>query len=225
MLRKVMLAIEPGTVDSAGKASFDNGAAFKVMMNPSGYTHTYSIDYNEKSALGQPAPNPRFNAMGQGSIKFKDLVIDGTGVVPLSLLGDDVETQITKLNQVVYSYDGDSHEPRVVRLLWGSLSFVGRLKNMTVDYTLFKPNGKPLRAKVGLEFASFKTIAEAKKEANQTSPDLTHLVEVKSGDTLPLMCHRIYKNSAYYVEVARINGLVSFRDLKPGMRLRFPPLR
>lgn len=220
-----MLAIEPGKVDS-GKTSFESGKAFKAMINPSGYSHTHQIKYNEKNALGQSAPSPRFDSIGPGTLSFKEIVIDGTGVTPFSYLDTtDVQTRIDDLTKVVYQYEGTNHEPRIVRLIWGTLSFVGRLTSMKVDYTLFKPNGTPLRAKVHLDFTNFQTPTEADLKAQRSSPDLTHLVEVKSGDTLPLMCHRIYKNSAYYLEVARINGLVNFRDLKPGMRLRFPPLR
>ena len=49
-------------------------------------------------------------------------------------------------------------------------------------------------------------------------------IEVKAGDTLPILCHRIYKESAYYPAIARINNIRHFRDLKPGQRLYFPPL-
>jgi nucleoid-associated protein YgaU len=63
---------------------------------------------------------------------------------------------------------------------------------------------------------------EKKKAAS--SPDLTHLITVKAGDTLPLLCDRIYRDSGYYMEVARINGLSSFRNLQPGTTLKFPPL-
>jgi nucleoid-associated protein YgaU len=59
----------------------------------------------------------------------------------------------------------------------------------------------------------------------KSSPDLSHLVTVKAGDTLPLLCCNIYGSSVYYLEVARVNGLAHFRDLAPGMQLLFPPLQ
>jgi nucleoid-associated protein YgaU len=61
--------------------------------------------------------------------------------------------------------------------------------------------------------------------ANRSSPDMSHLIEVKAGDTLPLLCYRVYRDSSYYLEVARQNKLTDFRDLKPGSKLHFPPLR
>jgi nucleoid-associated protein YgaU len=49
-------------------------------------------------------------------------------------------------------------------------------------------------------------------------------VEVKAGDTLPMLCYQIYKDSSYYLAVARLNQLQNFRQLQPGQLLRFPPL-
>ena len=51
-----------------------------------------------------------------------------------------------------------------------------------------------------------------------------HLIEVKAGDTLPLLCYQIYQDCTYYIDVAKINNLTNFRDLKPGIKLQFPPL-
>jgi hypothetical protein len=39
-----------------------------------------------------------------------------------------------------------------------------------------------------------------------------------------LLCNRIYGDPAYFVDVARYNGLDAFRRLEPGARLQFPPL-
>ena len=44
------------------------------------------------------------------------------------------------------------------------------------------------------------------------------------GDTLPLLCDRIYSDPSYYPDVARFNNLSDFRRLQPGQRLHFPPL-
>jgi len=136
-----------------------------------------------------------------------------------------VKTQIGNLKGVIYKYDGNEHEPRIVRLLWGSLSFIGRLQSMSVQYTLFKPGGEPLRAKISLSFINYMSNAEESLRADRRSPDLTHVVEVRAGDTLPLLCYRIYKDCSYYTEIARINNITSFRDLQPGVKLSFPPLR
>ncbi|MCG8415963.1 MAG: hypothetical protein MI746_17245, partial [Pseudomonadales bacterium] len=161
------------------------------------------------------------------------IYIDGTGVVldyatatsddrPVQY--DDVKTQLKNLNSVVYEYKGIDHEPQVVRLLWGSMIFYGRLASMQLTYKLFKPNGEPLRATADMKFTGFVSKEESSLSARTSSPDLTHVVEVKAGDTLPLLCNQVYKDSAYYLAVAEANGLSHFRDIKPGQKLFFPPL-
>ena len=68
------------------------------------------------------------------------------------------------------------------------------------------------------------TRVEAALRANRSSPDLSHMVQVRDGDTLPLLCHRIYNDCGRYLEVAKENKLANFRSLRPGTWLRFPPL-
>ena len=66
--------------------------------------------------------------------------------------------------------------------------------------------------------------AERERRENASSPDLTHLRDVRDGDTLPLLAYDIYGNAQLYLEVARVNKLVNFRRLRPASRLSFPPL-
>jgi nucleoid-associated protein YgaU len=98
------------------------------------------------------------------------------------------------------------------------------LESLNVSYTLFKADGTPLRAKLALKFLGFTSEARIAREENKSSPDLTHLVTVVAGDTLPALCHRIYGSSVYYLKVASVNELVDFRQLRPGQRLQFPRL-
>lgn len=200
---------------------------FQVMLNPTSYKHEHSIEYDERETFGQAGADPKFSAVAAEKVTF-DLVLDGTGAVPTGTVGSRptaVKDQIRSLSSVVYKYKGNNHEPSIVRLLWGSFIFFGRLTSMTVDYTLFKPAGDPLRAKVSVAFIGFMSKEEESLRANRSSPDLSHRVVVKAGDTLPLLCHRIYKDSSYYPEVARHNDLRDFRSLEPGTVLHFPPLR
>ena len=228
----------------ASKLSGDDNE-FELMLNPAEYKHAHSISYAgdnkdkskaSKTALGQTGVETRFKGVNAETVSF-DAVIDGTGVVNLPTPGvgsADVKTQLKNLKKIVYIYDGDEHEPPVVCLSWGGMGlsgvnesgmfFYGRLSSFDINYTLFKPSGEPLRAKVSMSFVSFMTLEEAERRANSSSPDLSHLVEVRAGDTLPLLCQRIYKDSRQHLVVARANQLSNFRDLRPGTVLRFPPL-
>jgi nucleoid-associated protein YgaU len=208
-----------------GQRNPSSGSGYELQINPSEFSHEYTICYNAKRTLGQTSNPLRFSAMNPDKISF-GVVFDGTGVVPPQP-GTPVEVadQIDALGKVIYDYSSEQHEPNVVQITWGTLLFTGRLQSMSVNYTLFRPTGAPLRARAELVFIGSVTTDEALLAANRSSPDLSHSVLVVEGDTLPLLCLRIYGDSRYYPEVAAFNGLREFRRLKTGSRLHFPPLR
>jgi hypothetical protein len=221
---KTLLTLTRYTL-SGSTPTIDSANSFTVMLNPSEFSHSKGITYNKTKVLGQPAQESKFSAVDVEKLSFS-ITLDGTGVVPQASPGTakDVMTLIRDLNKVVYQYVGDKHEPSRVRLLWGTVIFFGRLESMSTKYTLFKPSGDPLRAKLDLSMVGSMSKSETALVANRSSPDLSHMVEVRQGDTLPLLCQRIYGDPAYYLDVARFNQLVDFRNLPPGGRLHFPPL-
>ena len=222
---KDRLTITACTVGSSGKISVDESRQFRFSINPESYDHSFALRYNDQAAPGKSEVTTRFDKAEPETLKIRAL-LDGTGAFAEDNgEPDDVKSQLEKLSAIVYRYDGDQHEPNPVQVLWGSQIFIGRLESMSVDSTMFKANGEPLRAKLDLAFKSFATAEEEALRANRSSPDMSHLVEVRAGDTLPLLCHRIYRDSSYYLEVARHNDLTDFRDLEPGSKLHFPPLR
>ncbi len=226
---KALLTISPCSVDD-GKISVDSSRKkFEAMINPAGYGHTFELSYSKNRVLGQPGTETKYNTSLPQKIVLKELVLDATGAVVTNLssvLSDPVpvKEQIELLKEVIYTYRGTKHEAPIVQLKWGELLFYGRIESLKFDYTLFKPSGVPLRAKVTLTFIEYQSSEEISKEAATESPDLTHLIEVKAGDTLPLLCYQVYRDCTYYIEVAKINNLTNFRDLKPGIKLQFPPL-
>lgn len=231
----------------------DNSSSFEAMLNPTELNLTHGINYTncEKSPVGSVAKKVEFSGYAEDSLSF-DLLLDGTGVVKdigsESILervkntvdadgkvdtsqvtnlfvANTVTTKIEALKKVVYVYNGKEHEPNIVHVCWGALLFECRLTSMSIKHKLFSSDGSPLRSTVSLSFKGYSTTKEALLKAKKSSPDLTHIIEVKEGDTLPLLCHKIYKDDSYYLEVAKHNNLLSFRDLAPGQSLYFPPLQ
>jgi hypothetical protein len=224
--QKTQLTLTRCYIRPEGTLTVDSAVNFTAMVNPAELSHEHSISYNTRPTLGQVGSDAKFSAINPDRLKFS-IVLDGTGVVPSAAAGaapPDVQTLLSQLNQVVYSYVSDKHEPSHVRVLWGTIIFFGRLDAMSVRYTLFKPSGDPLRARVELSFVGTMSKKEGELVSNRSSPDLSHTVLVVEGDTLPLLCDRIYSDSSYYPEVARFNGLSDFRAIEPGRRLHFPPL-
>lgn len=204
------------------------GQPFTVWINPATYTHDYTISYADRQAPGSNGPSPEFNKVGRESISF-DLIFDATGVIPPPIPGtplpaDGVAGLIDTFTKLTTTVNGDIHRPNYLKLSWAQLQFQCVLSKLNITYTLFKPDGTPLRAKLAVTFLSYSSEKQLAAEGNFHSPDVTHLVTVLAGDTLPALCHRIYGSSTYYLKVAEFNALPSFRQLRPGMQLVFPPL-
>lgn len=221
------LTLTSCTMDKSGNVNAGS-SSFEVMINPGQYTHTRGISYSDESHMGGLGNAQVFDTIKPEQISFDEIVIDGTGAVAPTTAGKarpSVKAQIDQLLAIVYNYSGEQHEPPWVRLLWGTLIFFGRMESMTTNYTLFKPSGEPLRAKINMSFVGAMSSQEESLRANRSSPDLSHHVLVVEGDTLPLLCYRIYRDPSYYLDIAAFNRLTDFRRLQPGMQLLFPPLR
>jgi phage tail protein X len=201
------------------------GDPFLVIVNPARYSHGYTIKYVNPQAQGSTGGSPRFNKIPSETVSF-ELVFDGTGVIPSTTASGmtDVQKQLDAFKSVVFNYSGKIHSPKFLILAWGTLLFKCRLTSLSISYTLFKPDGTPLRATAETSYCGYTDEDELAKLASRSSPDVTHLVTLKAGDTLPMLCWDIYGTSAYYVQVARANGLAGFRDIPVGTRLLFPPL-
>ncbi len=216
------LTMKRYTIDKDGKITNDNSLAFTVMLNPADLKRNCSISYSQNRALGSRQQEPKFSAVGKETLAFS-IVIDATGAVPGATR--DVSEQLRQLNDVVYRDISATKEISRVYLLWGTLSFHGRLESMATNYTLFTPNGIALRARVDLAFAGATSAKEAELVADRSAPDMGQVVKVVQGDTLLTLCEKVYGDEAYYLDVARTNGLSNVREpLPPGRMLVFPPL-
>lgn len=197
------------------------GKPYRVFLNPESFSHKSENAYDTPRAPGASDDTPRFNYSSKGSIDLR-LLLDGTR--PVDGRTVNVSTEIATLRALVFDYAGAIHSPCYVKLTWGKFIFNGRLTTFNVTYTMFRPDGQPLRAKVDLAFVHFIDANAAALGANNQSADLSHRHQVQAGDSLPLLCYRVYGDARYYLQVARHNQLVHFSRLVPGTFLTFLPL-
>lgn len=195
---------------------------YELFLNPNKITHSHKVVFSKDEALGSTVPENKYTQTGPQTFEF-EFMLDGTGATGIPCV---VADHIKKFKAVTFDYIGEEHETPYVTIEYSNdLKFHGRLSDLNITYEMFKPSGEPLRAKVR---ATFTTAEDRKKDAaasGRSSPDLSHLVTVKEGDNLPMMCEKVYGDSSKYLDVARVNNLVNFRNLKPGTELLFPPIR
>lgn len=86
-----------------------------------------------------------------------------------------------------------THAPPRVRFLWGKgLAFVAVVESVTQKFTLFDPDGVPLRATLSVTFREYKTLQEQLRELKLESADHTKRHVVVQGETLAGIAGREY---------------------------------
>lgn len=196
--------------------------SYKLFTNPNTYEVNRPVSYNTSSSLGSSSADLKYKSSDPAILKMSFL-IDVTGAIPNS--PKDLEKEIKTLKEVTVNYAGDIHEPYYLSVNWGSLVFQGRLTLFEVKHSLFKPDGTPLRAEIQMEIKESVSDEIRVSKEDKQSPDVTHVRIVKEGDSLPIMCRKIYGDAGYFTEVARSNNLSDFRNLVPGTELIFPPIK
>ena len=201
------------------------GGTFLSVINPEKYSFQYTVEQNEDQAPGTSGSSPRFNRTVPETLTL-DFVFDRSGIIAgFEALPSGIVADLELFKKTTLYHNGEIHRPNYLLVLWGTLLFKCTLASMNIDYKLFKPNGVPIRSHVNATFKKYIEDEVRVAEENNQSPDLTHFRLVNEGDSLPLMCYRIYGDSKYYLEVAKANNLSDFRDLKPGQQLFFPPFQ
>jgi nucleoid-associated protein YgaU len=91
-------------------------------------------------------------------------------------------------------------------------------------FTLFSPDGVPLRATLTVSLRQYKTLNDQLEELNLSSPDRTHAHVVAQTDSLAAIAHRYYERPAQWRAIADHNSIDDPRRLNPGRLLEVPRL-
>lgn len=209
---------------------------FEAMFNPESYSLKYENKFEEAKTIGNVGGVAKWTTTGSDTLQLK-LILDNTGVGDYGYGGFaiaaaiaqfrkkwDIDNRVAEFLKLTTFVNGDIHEPNYLTVEWGNLAFECRVENVEVTYELFNRSGKPIRAELEVTFKADSETSKRHKKIHLTSPDLTHIRTVKSGDTLPLMAYNIYNDPSYYIQVARANKLNSVRKLTIGQTIKFPPL-
>lgn len=220
--KMLILAFETSEeAESGGRTEAKD--SLEALINPETYTLAYKVKTAEGQGQGTSSAQAKFEYTMPEELTF-EFLFDNTGIIDGKAKAEGIFDDVNHFRQMLTEYQGSSHEPYHLKLVWGNLIFKGRAIELDITYKLFNADGQPIRTTAR---AKFKGSIEEKKRAaqeNKSSPDLSHQRTVKAGDTLPLMCYRIYGDPKYYLQVAEINGLDNFRILTPGTTIVFPPL-
>ncbi len=117
------------------------------------------------------------------------------------------------------------HRPPICKLYWGWFYlFEGVLSNLQQNFTMFMPDGTPVRATLTCTFTEHINRQQALRGRDLHSSDVAKTRVVRQGDTLTSIAAEEYGDPTLWRPIARANRIEKPRALQPGQVLAIPPL-
>jgi len=216
-----------------------------LCYNPTELTFDTGAQIAEIAIPGLDAPQHQYVG-GQAERLTLELFFDSTedGMAAGETGAKSVTEQTDRIYQLI-KMEPARHAPPVCEFVWNdkfpgsSLSTVAAsatgnqnrngfpciVENIRQRFTLFSPDGVPLRATLTVTLREFRGLDEQKKQTNRHSPDRTQAHVVQRGDTLSAIAARAYGRPDDWRAIAASNGIEDPRRLAPGQTLAVPPVR
>jgi hypothetical protein len=153
-------------------------------------------------------------------------------------------TSVTTLTDRVYELvkiEPDRHAPPVCAFVWNRRfpgadvsenignqkrnDFQCLVESVRQKFTLFSPEGVPLRATLTVTLREYKTLDEQLNQLNLNSPDRTRSYIVERGDQLSSVAAHHYRRPGEWRRIAEANDIEDPRRLTAGIFLKLPPIQ
>jgi nucleoid-associated protein YgaU len=209
------------------KPSDVQGKELFVQYNPAELTFTKAAQVVEIPVPGLDGPLLQF-LRGQAETLnvelFFDSTEDGTGTTATAV------TEKTNEFYDLVKIDKDTHAPPVLLFTWGGTAFPGARRDgfrcvvtsVRQQFTMFAPDGKPLRARLTVELKEYKPLTLQLHELGLLSADHTKSAVVRDGDTITGLSHREYGDDRAWRRIAEANRIEDPLRLPAGTILRVP---
>jgi len=226
-----MTALAKMTITPEPESNF---SPIEVSFNPNTYSITKSVSWNAATsnnpAAGQTerrknAPALQFGG-GQSRSLSLELFFDTTEATDEAC--KDVRTltnKIVKLTRIVR--DLTPQRPPVCVVSWGretppgsDFPFTGVITQLTQRFSLFLPDGRPVRANLTVGFTEY---LDPTKDELENDPEFTTRL-VKRGDTLSSIAGQVYRDPTMWRVIAEANRLDDPRQIPPGLQLNIPKI-
>lgn len=192
-----------------------------VQFNPTEYTLQKGAQIAEINIPGIDSPILQF-IRGQNEKLTLELFFDTTD----QGMGDDA-TDVRTLTAPMYQLvkiQSNSHALPRVTFRWGSLAFPAIVESLQQRFTLFNPQGVPLRATLSTTFREYKTLEDQISQLNLRTADHYSTYDIRARDTLSRIAGIVYHDPSAWRALAAKNPGVDPQRPEPGTRLLVPPL-
>lgn len=215
-------------MERASLTSTDKKITVHFKFNPKELSVEKSNLFAEVNIPGLSSPIIQF-VRGNSRSLTMDLLFDtyeqGTDVrLSTDLItGWDAGSMLSKLpTKGLMDIDSDLHAPPVCIFTWGKFSFQCIIERVTKKFTMFHPEGYPVRATLSVTLKEYTEVEKQLKETSLLSADLTKRWLVTQGDSLWSISNKQYGNPNEWRLIAEANKIDNPRLLNPGQELKIP---
>lgn len=200
------------------------------LFNPKELSVEKGNQFAEVSIPGLPSPIFQF-VRGNARLVTLDLFFDtyeqGTDVRLFTdrITGWDAGSMFSRLPDVakgLMDIDPDLHAPPVCLFIWGAFIFQCIIERVSKRFTMFLPEGIPVRAALNVTLKEYREVEIQVKEIALQSADLTKRWIVRQGDSLWSIASKEYGDPGEWRRIADANNIDNPRFLTPGQELVIP---
>jgi len=200
------------------------------LFNPKELSVEKSNQFAEVAIPGLSSPIYQFvrgNARSVTMDLFFDTYEEGTDVRIFTdrITGWDAGSMLSSLPGAakgLMDIDSELHAPPVCLFIWGAFLFQCIIEQISKRFTMFMPEGIPVRATLSVTLKEYREVDIQVKELDLHSPDVTKRWTVKQGDSLWSIAVQEYGDPADWALIAEANGIDNPRVITPGMELVIP---
>ncbi|MDS0301125.1 LysM peptidoglycan-binding domain-containing protein [Halogeometricum sp. S1BR25-6] len=201
-------------LDRSGRV--DDDRTVTVTFNPAEYKLVTDVNYEQQNTAGRTNADPQF-AGGRPETLSMTLLFDTYEA------GTDVRTEYTDKLDALLTKADDRHAPPRCRFVWGTFGFVGHLMSADKSFTMFRPDGTPVRANVSVSFTGLQMGREEQTGGAAETTDQTRTRTVVQGDTLWAISGEEYGDPTEWRRIADANDIDDPKTLQIGTELVIPP--
>lgn len=197
-------------------------------FNPTQYSIAKTNSWSKETMAGQSLPTTQFTG-GSPRQLTTDLLFDDSPDGDVSVVTTQLLTMMEVDKDFGKSAKNDGRPPKL-QLCWGSYrSFWAVCTSLTVQFTMFKANGTPIRATATISLmqaeeelgSSRKTVARPQNPTTRSDTRLRAHV-IRDGDTLQSIAFQHYGDPTDWRRIAEYNGIDDPLRLRRSSTLSIP---
>jgi nucleoid-associated protein YgaU len=200
------------------------GAPIKCHFNPKEYTFSKSNSWKSGDTKGANVPPLEFEKGQPATLQLQLLFDTYAERADVRQKYTDALWRLMLVDESLKDKKNKKGRPPKVRFQWGQTwSFEGVIEKLTQKFTLFLPDGTPVRATVDVGFRQIKDDSLYPRQ-NPTSGGVENvrLWTVQDGDTLAWIAYKEYGDPQEWRRIAEANRMTRVRRLRPGTVLEVP---